>query len=262
MKNKIFNIIFYIIIVILIVILICLFMNNLNSIDINSDYVLKTYYTLGNDNLDTCNGLIMYTDSRVEYNDLKDDNKLCLAYRNIEKYASDILNKTKKENYCYLDKTDNKGFILNEDNKCDVNVLSYEDINNVYTNLFNQKINDYIDFQISDNQMCYVNKDNYLCGESIIQTYTYGWSPTYYRILYKAKEKGSYLYIYDYFLLINNNKCYLTNDDSIENEKCSNKLNNKKDINNHFITKYGRKYIHTFKQNKDGNYYWISSEAK
>ena len=259
MINKISNIIIYSTAIILLTILLFLVINNINSVKIDTDYVLNSYKFLVNDNLDSCNGLNMYGENRVEYADLSDADKLCLAYRNIKQHSYDKLNKSNNENYCYISKNDNKGFTLNEDNICDIEIISKEKIDQIYYELFNKQIGDYSDFKINDSRACYYQDDKYLCGDSILQNITYGWNPTYYTIITKAKEKGSYLYIYDYFLIINNNECYLSNNGSIKNDKCSLKLTNA-NIDNRFLTKFGQKYKHTFKKNNNGTYYWISSE--
>ena len=147
-----------------------------------------------------------------------------------------------------------------DERKGSVNTLTVNDLNDAYFALFGKNIEKHIDFNLSGSKTCYFDEkeSRYVCGNAVVQTLQLGWAPTTFRMIFKVKEKGNKIYLYDYYVAINNKKCYTTNSGNNENTKCSDKLAKDVDFNSKFIAKHGQKYLHIFEKDPSGNYY-ISS---
>ena len=264
-KEKIVNIIFYVALGLIIIILLIAVINKFTGLNSETPIVKDAYALLGDEQLEYCDGLPYYADNEVNYDTLSDKTKKCLAFRYAkDKVTADKLDKTKKTDYCYLDKAKKVGFRTNDAKEsCDIQIITKEDLNNAYIAIFGKNIEEYTDFAINGSQSCYFNeeKGSYTCGNVITQTLEIGWNPTTYRMIYKIKEKDNQLIIYDYYLNVNNEKCFLTNNGTKENEKCSDKFTSETKVNGKFVSKYGKKYIHTFEK-ENGSYHWVSSIAK
>ena len=235
---------------------------NINSVNKDNPIIKELYTYLGNDYLDYCNGMPFYNSTKITYDSLDDSLKMCLAYKHIssENIINDELNKNKKQDACNF--TNDKQFSLDKDEKiCTVETFSKKDLNNEYKKLFNKEIEEYQDFNISGNKSCYFDtkESRFVCGNSVMQNLQLGWAPTTYRMINKVKEKGNRIYIYDTYLAINNSNCYLSNNGDIENSKCSDSINKKTKFNSIFLLKHGKRYLHVFEKNNNGNYFWISS---
>ena len=88
---------------------------------------------------------------------------------------------------------------------------------------------------------------------------------TIYRLMNKAVEKmNGDIVISDYYLRISDNKCYSSNSSNSEISACSTIItdNPNEEITSEFVLEHGSIYEHTFKQDKDGNYYWYSSNLR
>ena len=147
-----------------------------------------------------------------------------------------------------------------ETNECIISKIKKEQIDNSYKKLFGKEIEFNESFKIDNLNICYLKDDYYYCGLSETFTYTYGSESTVYRVIKKAEEKSSDIIIYDYFVKINNNKCYKNYTTADINDTCTEQYKNNKNINYKFMKKYTTEYKHVYRKLEDGTYYWISSE--
>ena len=240
--------------------------DKINSIDPESEQIQSLYSYLGDNNLEYCEGLPFYTSKEINSEKMDKGLKLCLAFKQIEKddIKADTLKKSKKEDACNFNK--DKQFRLNKDNKeCSVEIVALDDLSNSYYKLFGEKLKESDDFNLSGSRSCFYDEKEgrYVCGDILVQTLQLGWAPTIFRMISKVKEKGDKIYLYDYFIAMNNNKCYLTNKGDKENSKCSDKIDENTKYNSRFVAKYGQEYLHVFEKNDDGSsYHWISTTAQ
>lgn len=238
-------------------------LTKINSLDPESEAVQNIYAILGDNYLDYCDGMPFYNNSEVNLNTLEENTKMCLAYKHVskEQIENSSLTKAKRVDGCNF--TKDKQFRLDKDEKqiCSTEIIALEEIKSAYQKIFGTKLEEYTDFNLSGSKSCFYDeeKGSYTCGNVLIQTIELGWAPTTYRLITKAKEKGDKILIYDYYLAVNNDRCYLNNFGTEENEKCSNKINGKTNFTSRLVSKYGRKYLHTFAPSDDGSYYWVSS---
>lgn len=248
---------------ILIVAVVWTMVANINTLDAKSEEIQALYSYLGDDFLDYCNGLPFYENTEINAKNLNNETKMCLAYKYLDGSLIQLssLEKKKKKDYCAF--TKEKTFKLDpEGDSCQIEYIALNDLEKAYYTLFGQDIDSKEDFYLSGSRLCYFdNKESrYVCGTSNVnQTIQLGWTPTTYRIISKAKEKGNKIYIYDYYLAINDSSCYLTNSGSLENKKCSEKINSNTKYNNKFVLKNGQQYLHIFEKDSKGDYHWISS---
>lgn len=234
----------------------------LDSINIDDPKVQELYNFLGDNYLDYCNGLPFYNGEEVNYSTLSVVQRKCVAFKQINKskIGSEEINKDKKKDQCSFSK-DIIFRLDNEKQTCSYDTIDEKDLERAYKKIYNEKLDNHADFELSDTKICYYEKEKsrYVCANPMEQTVELGWAPTTYRVISRAKEKGSKILIYDYYLAINNDRCYITNDGRNENLECSEKLNKKTKYNSRLVTKYGKKYLHTFNVDKNGNYYWEST---
>lgn len=236
--------------------------------DPTSPEITKLYQYLGNIDINKCGGLQTYTNKVVSASDISIENKLCMAYYNLN--SKKIINEEKK--YTEVNNIGTKickigdKITLTANNKdntmCNYNIVDKDDIALTYKNIYGLDIEKHNDFSISGTNTCYIEGNQYYCGEGETYTYTIGADATIYRLINKAvKNKEQDIIIYDYFLKISNNTCYLsTNNDT--NDECTKELKNNKEITEKLVKKYGKLYKHTFKLDENNNYYWSTSEPK
>lgn len=271
-KNKIIdffekNAITILIGVIIITILIIIVLNTgfFGSLNTESKKVKELYSYVSNDELNRCNGLINYQDKKVTAKDLSVSDKLCYVTNNdsfkAKKFKSEEMKVIKKDNVCSL----GEGKVFATDNykgkKCTVKKYDKKLINELYEKIYGETLKDEnISFMIDDYNICYYHKDSYYCGLAESFTFTIGNDSMIYRIIDKAVEKGNTITIYDYFLKIDDNKCYTSYNGTNTNADCNNIIDEKTKINSKFIKKHGTLYKHEFTK-KDGNdyYSWVSS---
>ena len=237
-----------------------------NSVNIEDKEITELYSYISNDNINKCEGLIFYTDKKVTKDDLTDSQKVCLAFlkTNDKKSEKVIINKDKKNKTCTLDKSKGMKFATDnyEKEKCTIQKYDSSIFASKYETIFNEKISKIDSFVLDGSNICYLKDNYYYCGLSETFSFTIGNESFAYRIINKATEKGKdEIIIYDYFIKINNDKCYSSFTSLNEIKKCSKKYDSDEKINYKFIKKYGTKYKHVFKKINNNNYYsWISSE--
>jgi flagellar basal body-associated protein FliL len=231
------------------------------SLKTDSNEVMSLYSYLGNDDLKQCNGLSVYSESKQDQSDIKNDMKICNAYTHLSNglITNVKIDKTKKENAC---KIDDESIFATDNYKedfCSVTKVDIKDINTMYHNLYGIELKEHDDFQLNQSTICKYSDGFYYCGLAKTYTYTFGQNPMTYRSIKKAVEKGNNtIVIYDYFLKITADKCYGNYNEKSENSKCTDELNNKPNFDYNFLKKYGTLYKHVFIKSND-NYYWESS---
>lgn len=251
-----------IIIIILIIILLTIFLFKGQKLDVNSTLINNLYTYLGSNDLEECNGLQVYGNKEINYDNLDNETKLCTAYRLLdEKGINSNDYDGNEDKICTIN--NDIIFATNnyEDDVCTVEEISKENLNNTYKKIFGKDIDDNSEFLINYNTVCYNNDDTYYCGLAETYTKTFGSEPHTYRAIKEAYKKGDEIIIYDYFLKIINGECYSSYVDGVINNNCTNELPENEEnynIDYDFLKKYGTLYKHTFKQSGD-SYYWASS---
>lgn len=247
-----------ILIIILIVVLVWFFKSK--SLDPNSDLVTEIYTYIGNNDLEVCNGLATYADSEVNYDNIENSMRICLAYSLLELDDTAMLkiDKTQKNNTCSVGEnltfaTDNY-----EDEICTLTKVSSDEINAQYEKMYGQTIENYETFQYNETTICQYEDGFYYCGLAEKYTATIGSEPHTYRSIKNVTQSEDEIVIYDYFLRVVNNECYTSYTGDTLNDKCSENYNEDDEMTYNFLKKYGTLYKHTYKKSGD-NYYWVSS---
>ena len=249
------------IILILIALIILFVIRNTNKV--NQELVDEVYSYLGSNDLSYSNGLYSYDKDKIKSQDLAVETKLCNAYINTakDKISTKELKAKKDTNICTFHK---KNFAVDnyEGDVCTLKVIDTADLALNLTKIYHTTMEKYPDFNVDDNTICRYYEGKYYCGLAETIVYSTAEEPKTYRVVKKTVEKGDYLYIYDLYLKIKENKCYLNNTTDKDEAKCSTKYQNIQKVNVNLLKKYGQKYKHTFKLDPDTKeYYWVSSEA-
>ena len=257
-KNRVVILFFILIILTILIILVNIFSDNKIS-----DKKINTLYSyISNDDIEKCGGLQFYQKDKVTTNTLSDDVKMCIAFIKTDNLKSDkkTYNRDSKKKTCTTkDKmvfaTDNY-----EEEKCTVNTYDIKEVKNTYKKIFGTELKELDSFNLDDYNICYIKDNTLYCGLSEIFSFTIGNQSYVYRTLKKTVEKGDQIIIYDYFIKVNEDKCYSSFDGS-EIKKCSKNLKKNNKVNYKFIKKYGSTYKHTFKKVNNNDYYsWVESE--
>ena len=257
------------IIVIVVVILLVVLLGD-KHLDLNSEEVKNLYSYLGEVDINHCGGLNQYNGDEVTYDTISNSNKMCIAY-----YELDDDNKTSKthdvtttndNDIAICEIGEGTRLVASEgEDFCNYEVISKNDLNNIYNKVYGKDLPSEEEFYINSNVACYLDGDNYYCGEAekFVQSLTP--EATIYRLMDSAIEKmNGDIVISDYYLKVSGNKCYSSNNFDEEISACSSKLedNGNIEIDAEFVKEYGALYEHTFKANDNGNYYWYSSNLK
>lgn len=262
MKKKTKKIIIFVLTLLFILIGILFIIFKEKSINSNSNLINDIYRYIGNNDLQVCSGLSAYNKEKVEFDDLKNTDRLCMSYSLIDKNKSSVVkvDKRKKNNTCSV--SDGLVFATDnyEDDICTLSKIDAKIVEEEYKSVYGKSLEKHESFQYDNATICqYEKSDNsYYCGLSETFTHTIGAEQHTYRSIAKAKENGNKIIIYDYFLKTIDKKCYTSFTENVENSKCTNNYTDK--INYKFLKKYGSYYKHTFEKDKDDNYYWVSSE--
>ncbi len=219
----------------------------------NDELTNELYSYLGTNELDICGGLISYSKKEIKASDIKEEHKVCLAYYMLRESAIE-------ETISGDDKTcllNGEFAFASKDKSCTLDKININDINSKYQEMYNESIKDKPIFSYDTSHVCYYSNDYYYCGLKEEYTYAYGLDDKTYRQIKTVKTKKDSLVIYDYFLKVKNNECYMDFLDIKQNESCTKAL--KKEVSPYFLKKYGSVYKHTFK-NVNGSYYYEKSE--
>lgn len=239
------------------------------DLSIKSKEVTMLYDYLGEVDIYHCGGLKTYNTKVITKDDLKQEDMLCMAY-----YQINEKNMVKKEeNSTTANEQDvkickvgeNITLATSDENEsiCEYTSFSKETLNSAYETLFGAKIDDFNNFYLSDTKSCYLEGEEYYCGNSEHFNLSLGSNSKIYRFINSAKKKlNGDIIINDYFLRVSeNNKCYGTTENNNEIAECSKELEtiSSEEISVDFVKKYGVEYKHTFKNN-DQTSFWQKSE--
>ncbi len=245
------------------------------KLDLNDERVGELYEYLGEVDVYHCGGLNTYSDNVVTKSDINNTNLLCMAYYNLdgEKLKTDKVssNGTNDSNVKVCKIGENATLTANEETgECNFVTVSKTDLNKSFHSIYGEDISDYETFYITNDDACYLEGDTYYCGAA--ETFTYSLAPEadVYRLLNKATQTHSGdIIIYDYYLKISDNKCYLSATTGEMDEDCTTALgkfkngfdNASEDEKSDFMRKYAKLYKHTFDKDNE-EYHWIKSEQK
>lgn len=264
MKNRSKFIYLSLAVVCVVLIIVGAFVISDKKLDVEGDLVKKLYRYLGETDIYHCGGLNVYSNSLVNKDTLSNENRLCMAYYELDKKATLKIDSTGTNKHgtkiCKVGDSTTLA-VSDETNSCEYYKVDKESLNNAYKNIYGENINEYEKFFISSEQACEIEGDSYYCGTSETFNYSIAKEATIYRGITKAIEKfNGDIVIYDYFLKISDGKCYKTNTSNEEITDCSKALSESNpEINSEFISKYGSLYKHTYAKN-DADIYWVSSE--
>ena len=261
-KIKINMVILVVILFVAIVGLILYFTLNGKKLDTNSTQINELYSYLGSNDLEVCNGLSIYSEKEINYDNIDNNIRICNAYSLLDIDETSIvkIDKTKKNNTCSINENIKFATDNYEDDICTITKVESEKINEQYKKMYGKEIENYEQFQLNPTTICYYDEEGYYyCGLSESFTYTIGAEPQTYRTIKKANKKDDEIIIFDYFMKVINNECFTTYDGDNKNNNCSNIFNEDTNVDYDFLKKYGTLYKHTFKES-NGSYYWIKSE--
>ncbi len=254
--------------VLFIVILLAFFIND-KQLDLKSEEVTKLYSYLGEIDIYHCGGLNQYSKETTSYEDLSNENKMCIAYYALDNNKISNLKAnvttTSKENVNICEIGEGIRLITEEGEECAYQTIAKKDLENIYQKVYGKNLPEEKSFYISENKACYLENDNFYCGEGETYMYSLTAESSIYRLLNKAiLKRNDDITITDYYLRVSNNKCYQSNNNDEEITACSNELAKNDDItiDSEFVMKYGAIYEHTYKQDKNGNHYWYKSQLK
>lgn len=261
-KIKINMVILIVILFVAIVGLILYFTLNGKKLDTNSTQINELYSYLGSNDLEVCNGLSIYSEKEINYDNIDNNIRICNAYSLLDIDETSIvkIDKTKKNNTCSINENIKFATDNYEDDICTITKIESEKINEQYKKMYGKEIENYEQFQLNPTTICYYDEEGYYyCGLSESFTYTIGAEPQTYRTIKKANKKDDEIIIFDYFMKVINNECFTTYDGDNKNNNCSNIFNEDTNVDYDFLKKYGTLYKHTFKES-NGSYYWVKSE--
>ncbi len=256
---------------ILVIITILIIITGDKSIPLNNDNMDKLYSYLGEVDIYHCGGLNAYSGKKVTKDTISNSNRLCMAYYNI---ADTLLTEETAES---TDKSANdlpicrvgEGITLSaDDNKeCAYKTFTKTSIDEAYKEIYGEKPQKYDDFNISNTDICYLEGDTYYCGTSETYNVTIIPETNIYRLKKSAvKRFNGDIIISDYFIRIANDTCYLSSTGDTEDAECTEALSKydnfealKDSEKIAFVKRYGKVYKHTFKEDKNSNYYWYKS---
>lgn len=261
-KIKINMVILVVVLFVVIVGIILYFTLNGKKLDTNSTQINELYSYLGSNDLEVCNGLSIYSEKEINYDNIDNNIRICNAYSllNIDETSIVKIDKTKKNNTCSVNENIKFATDNYDDDICTITKVESEKINEQYKKMYGKKIENYEQFQLNPTTVCYYDEEGYYyCGLSESFTYTIGAEPQTYRTIKNASKKNDEIIIFDYFMKIVNNECFTTYDGNNKNNICSNVFNEDIKVDYDFLKKYGTLYKHTFKES-NGSYYWVKSE--
>ena len=239
-------------------------MNKTENLDVNDELIKQLHgYILKSDDFGNGTGFApigesvsFYKDTKVILSSLSDAEK---TFAVLENYKEDEIKKVNKSQV--------KNIIETSDINDNVNI--YENLNNKAINIFNQADINWKDYQGCAENLKY-NADCYYLVEyngGGLGRCEYGYSE-----VQNAEKDQENLYIYDKFIYIDTVNEAISEDDGkthiYTSANKTNEIGTEKFYDNfksiaELYKKYENKlctYKHTFKQRKDGSYYWFSSE--
>lgn len=269
MKDNKKGIYFILAVICIILIIVGAFIISDKRLDIEGELVTDLYKYLGETDMYHCGGLNTYSGELVTKDNITNDNKLCMAYFNLNNLNKEIAKVDGNNEYgtkiCKVGQGTTLATSDEAESVCEYCQVDKNDLNKSFKEIYGEEIEDYKKFFTSNNQSCVLEEDTYYCGYS--ETFNVAIldeeiaNSVIYRGISKAIKKfNGDVVIYDYFLRITGDKCYDSNTNNSENVECSEALKNNNNINSKFMSKYGILYKHTFKKDSNDNLYWLKSE--
>lgn len=260
-KNKLITITIIILAMILLVLCLMLVFRG-KRLDTNTSLVNELYTKLGQNDLSYCNGLDIYSNNAISYDELNNTSRICNVVANLYiNEEADIvkIDKTKKNNTCSI--KDDISFAIDnyEDDICTISRIDKKKVGELYNNFYGKNLENYDTFNLNNTTICYSDDEYYYCGLAESYTVTVGEEKLTYRAIKDAIKKNNKIYIYDYFIKIVNDECYTTYDNKTKNVNCTSEYQ-KENVNYDFLKKYGTLYRHIFEKNDNDEYYWIKTE--
>lgn len=236
--------------------------NQVEELDINDATVKKLYnYVLKCDDFDGCfadsnnsEPASFYKSSKTTYSSLSDIEKVLTTLKNYSDAEIKSTNKSQVKN------------IIDVTHAHD-SIKIYENFNAKVKEIFNQSDIKGESYTGLAEQLEYKNGCYYLLG---FDGGGLGTTRTAYSKIQKAEKNQEFLYIYDKYIYIDSWNYYVNEGDQkvhvyTESDEKNDIGTEKEDPDKieNLYNKYENKlktYKHTFKQNEDGSYYWVSSE--
>ena len=236
--------------------------NKTENLDVNNSLVKKLYgYVLKSDDFDHefawQNGLepaSFYKSTKTTFSTLSNMEKMLIVLKNYSSEEVKTVNKTQVKDMVDISEIHDT-------------VQIYENFNKKAKEIFNENNYDWKDYIGCAGRLEYKNDNYYLFG---FDGGGKGSSIGSYSKLQKAEKNQDYIYLYDKFIYVD-----FENLDMLEGDQKAHvytEADEKNDIGTEsdypskveeLYKKYENKlktYKHTFKQNEDGSYYWVSSE--
>ena len=257
------------ILIIVVVVLLVIFLGD-KHLDMTSTQVSTLYSYLGEVDVNRCGGLNQYIGEEVTYDDLSNNNKMCIAYYELsdDEKTSDTqeVTSTNDNDLDICEIGEGIRLVASEgEDTCSFEVIAKEDLEDAYQTVYGNDLPEDEEFYISSNIACYLEEDQYYCGEA--ETFVQSLTPeaTVYRLMDSAiKKLNGDIVISDYYLKVSDNRCYPSGAFEDEITACSDALADDASIqiDEDFVREHGALYEHVFKENADGSYYWYSSNLK
>lgn len=203
-----------------------------------------------------------YSTKGLAYNEMNDNDKLIYIYNNL--IANSIGENVTLNSTYYGSPTCDYGFIVDSSTNssvsllCTVIKLSKDEFESVASTIFNDKeLNTNIEFLPTSGKKCVVSEDSYLCGNVNLGDSITGSLETKFEIYKVTKDKDDTINIYDKGYLIDKRSNVINPDDGIDNYY----LHSSDSTQYYYELKSADNlsFIHTFKKNENGKYYFVSS---
>lgn len=234
------------------------------NISLTGDTVTELYSYLGNDKITNCADDLFYLSSGASYSTMDSESLLCNAYLYVEDSGVEVeIEEGDEEGICSIDT-----LLLATDYESDIcTALQYniETLSDAYYTIYGETLTSYDSFSLSNGTVCSFNEDDgyYYCYSSAEEITISLSSDITYRLLKSAVDVyDGTIVIRDYFLNISDSTCYADIANTNKNYDCTSYIEEFSDlqIDNDFMKSYSGLYEHTFEQDENGDYHWISTE--
>ena len=158
------------IVVVIIVIFLVIFLGD-KPLKLDDPQVTELYSYLGEVDIYHCGGLNSYTGDEVKYDTLSNNNKLCMAYYKLDdkQIKSDSHEVTTKNDndieICEIGEGIRLAAEEGEDS-CGYQIVSSTDLKKAYSAIYGEELPDDTSFYINGTEACYLNGEEYYCGEA------------------------------------------------------------------------------------------------
>lgn len=261
--TKEYNKLFLVIVLGISLIGILIYMFLFTNLNLTGDTVTDLYSYLGNDQVTNCSADLFYISSGVTYDTMDSDALICNAYLYIEDSGEVVeISQGEEEGTCVMDT-----LLLATDYEADIctaTKYSTDDLTNAYYDIYGKTLDSYESFYLSNGNVCSYNENDeyYYCYASSEEITISLSSTITYRLLKSAVDvyDGS-IVIRDYFINIADSTCYTDIENTNTQYDCTSYIEDFSDlqIDSSFMKSYSGVYEHTFKEDENGDYHWVSS---